>query len=107
MCSEWRTAPSRRSRSSAFCFNSSTVARLNVQTLMGSYVALSTRPRAILPGIVGTAPAGQACSGDRIAAEDANRLGLGAQRLHRRGDRGVVDPAFEVAEEHVAAEAAA
>ena len=46
MCSEW-SAPSRRSSSSAFSLSSSTAARLNVQTLIGSYVALSTRTRAM------------------------------------------------------------
>src|SRR6187551_1119671 len=100
MCSEW-IAPSRRSKSSAFSFNSSTAARLNVQTLIGSYVALSTSTRAIL-----LANTTQALLRDRIRAQNPDRPGLPAQRLEGIGDDGIAERPFEIAEEHVATQAA-
>src|SRR3954454_23364146 len=101
MCSEW-IAPSRRSSSSAFSFKSSTAARLSVQTLIGSYVALSTSTRAILPANSTHARAGNSVG--RVGAEDPHRFGLAAKRLDRLGDDLLRETALEVAKEHVPAE---
>ena len=109
-CSVWLPT----SMTSAFSLSSSTVARRTVQTLIGSYVALSTstrppdqRPRPSASGPCrGWSPSGTDPSGPggtavailrasvayggrlRERPEHAHGLGVGAQRLDRLGDRG-------------------
>src|SRR5829696_9258296 len=110
---------------SAFSFRSRTVARRTVQTLMGSYVALSTstrppdqrpRPSASGPcrgwspsGTDPTGPGGTAVAilrevylrRGRERPEYAHRSRVRAQRLDRLRDRGVARIAVEIDEEHV------
>src|SRR3954470_20579680 len=50
---------------------------------------------------------GYAVRGDRIAPEDPDGFGLATQRVDGLGHPGIVPAALEVAEEHVAPEAAA
>src|SRR3954465_1374401 len=106
MCSECRAPPLRRSRSSAFSFRSRTAARRNVQTLIGSYVALSTRTLAMPAGNC-RARGDCSSSSQGIGAEDSDRIGLVAQLHDRLGNGGIVRFALEVAEEHVAPQALA
>src|SRR5215207_5002301 len=100
MCSEWRAPPFRRSSNSAFSFRSRTAARRNVQTLIGSYVALSTSTLAITAG-----NCRHTASSHGIGAENPHRSGLRPQRRDCLGGGRIGLPALEIAEEHVAAEA--
>src|SRR3954468_14096276 len=99
MCSECRAPPLRRSRSSAFSFRSRTAARRNVQTLIGSYVALSTRTLAMPAGNC-RAPGACSSSSQGIGAKDPDRIGLPPQLRDRLGHGGIIPFALEVAEEH-------
>src|ERR1700756_900813 len=120
---------------SAFSFRRSTTARRTVQTLIGSYVALSTstrptsRPRRWCPvcgadpsgsggtreaigvrwrpfsGAPGGTPPDRAASGGRERPQDAYLLHVGAHGRQPGGDVCVVLTTLEVDEEHVAAQA--
>ena len=71
------------SSNSAFSFSSSTAARLNVQTLIGSYVALRTKTRATVKRIVRG-------SGNRIGAQEAHGLRFLPESFDRFCNPGVV-----------------
>src|SRR5215212_8825199 len=119
------------STTSAFSLSRSTVARRTVQTLIGSYVALSTstRPPDQRPepseadpcrrwSGSGTDPTGTGetavaismaecrrwLGGGREGAQHAHGLATAAQAGDRVGDGGVRGRAVEVEEEHVVAE---
>src|ERR687897_1181357 len=122
------------SMTSALLLSSSTVARRTVQTLIGSYVALSTstrppdqrpEPSAVDPcrrrstsgtdpagaGGAAVAIAGRSVDGDsggsarcRERPEHPHGLAVPAQPGNRGGDIGAPSRSLEVAEEHVAAE---
>src|SRR5688572_3337180 len=97
--SEW-SAHSPCSRISARSFSTRTVARRTVHTLIGSYEALSTSTRPLVPR--GPTTCSQNSRG--IRAEDAQLLDSSLERSQRLGDPLVVGPAHEIGEEHVVAE---